>query len=667
MTVTSTTIGLKNQLSYLILGQKGGKNRIKILELLKERPYNLNQMAKELGLNYRTVKHHISKLLENELVRSSRTGGYGEVYFPSPRLEQNISVLDEVIDKYRISERLKGYVASPQFFRRIMEDTSEAVAIFDDQWDVYFWNPSAERVFGYASSEVMNQPLPILSDDTRTELTQRLADESHLTGIELQVENGAGDPIEISASIDGIYDDNDDLMGFSFLARDITERKRYQRRVRYLASLLRSVKDINQLIAREEDLSTLIQSASEILVDSRGYRDTLIAMIDPEIGAVVPMGHSGDDERQGWALLPDGTGDAPLCVKRALESQQTVTMVSTAKNCKECEFSVHVGDHQQLVIPVWQRKNIVGFILVCLVLDHRVDDEEIRLLEEVGRDLALARAEILTREAYCATEDRYLLACRAADMGSWGWDLARDTIALSPEVERIFGLGMRRFDGSLETMMEMVHPDDRERVRREIDAALAGEDEYETQYRIVWPDGTVRWVAMTAKIYYSEDGSEPLRLAGIIGDVTDTRRGQRMQEIDDARRLAESIFGTLREPIVVLDLEFRIVKVNAAFEALVGLAADELTGRSLFELSDMERDEATEEGGAVRYRSLWANETLRRALERVVREGGSFDDFELESPSDDREERFVLNARIMAPTAARPPLLLLAMERRCAS
>ncbi|AIC16535.1 ArsR/SmtB family transcription factor [Nitrososphaera viennensis] len=86
---------------FLFAGSRGGENRIKIIGLLKERPYNTNQLAEAMGLDYKAIQHHIHVLEKNNMV--TRAGEkYGVLYFISPYLEHNIGAFDEVraaIDK----------------------------------------------------------------------------------------------------------------------------------------------------------------------------------------------------------------------------------------------------------------------------------------------------------------------------------------------------------------------------------------------------------------------------------------------------------------------------------------------------------------------------------------------------------------------------------------
>jgi len=91
----------KRLLWYLFAGSKGGDNRIKIIDLLKERPYNINQLAEVLELDYKAVQHHITVLEKNNLV-GKMGEKYGILYFISNYLEVNIEAFNEIKSKIKI-------------------------------------------------------------------------------------------------------------------------------------------------------------------------------------------------------------------------------------------------------------------------------------------------------------------------------------------------------------------------------------------------------------------------------------------------------------------------------------------------------------------------------------------------------------------------------------
>jgi len=89
---------LKYLLGWLIAGTRGGVTRAKILETLRENPQNANQLANLLGMDYRTIRHHLKILQKNRLITSAGNG-YGTTYFLSTEMEENYGIFEEILNK----------------------------------------------------------------------------------------------------------------------------------------------------------------------------------------------------------------------------------------------------------------------------------------------------------------------------------------------------------------------------------------------------------------------------------------------------------------------------------------------------------------------------------------------------------------------------------------
>ena len=83
---------------YLFAGSRGGENRIKIILLLKEKPYNTNQLAEAMGLDYKAIQHHLEVLTKNNLI-VKQGEKYGVLFFISPYLEVNMDAFEEICNK----------------------------------------------------------------------------------------------------------------------------------------------------------------------------------------------------------------------------------------------------------------------------------------------------------------------------------------------------------------------------------------------------------------------------------------------------------------------------------------------------------------------------------------------------------------------------------------
>jgi DNA-binding transcriptional ArsR family regulator len=94
--MSANTRPLKYLLGWLIAGTRGGPTRARIIQTLKENPQNANQLATLLGMDYRTIRHHLNVLLKNKIITSVGEG-YGIVYFLSQTLEDNYAVFEEIL------------------------------------------------------------------------------------------------------------------------------------------------------------------------------------------------------------------------------------------------------------------------------------------------------------------------------------------------------------------------------------------------------------------------------------------------------------------------------------------------------------------------------------------------------------------------------------------
>jgi DNA-binding transcriptional ArsR family regulator len=88
----------KYLLGWLIAGTRGGMTRARIIQTLNENPQNANQLANKLGMDYRTIRHHLEVLLKNRLITSAGEG-YGTTYFLSPAMEENYALFEEIMKK----------------------------------------------------------------------------------------------------------------------------------------------------------------------------------------------------------------------------------------------------------------------------------------------------------------------------------------------------------------------------------------------------------------------------------------------------------------------------------------------------------------------------------------------------------------------------------------
>jgi len=185
------------------------------------------------------------------------------------------------------------------------------------------------------------------------------------------------------------------------------------------------------------------------------------------------------------------------------------------------------------------------------VWDFVLKDNLVRLIPVIGRalrDAADYRARAAAERALRDTEERLRLTLEAAEVVAWEITLATGEIRESGPVAALFGqsAGFRHAD--MPAFLASVHPDDRDRVARDLEAVArgGGRGATGTEFRVRHPDGAVRWL-MTAGALTLDDAGRPVRVLGIARDITRRKQAEEAAQRANADLLHASRLSVLGE------------------------------------------------------------------------------------------------------------------------
>jgi PAS domain S-box-containing protein len=241
------------------------------------------------------------------------------------------------------------------------------------------------------------------------------------------------------------------------------------------------------------------------------------------------------------------------------------------------DIEIHQGNH---IIPIesWgtpifdESGNILYAIAVFQDITERKQAEKLladynRTLEQqVTERTLLLSEEIEERQrvetALRQSEEQRRLTMDFTHIGSWNWNIVENTTEWNDNHVRLLGLVPGEVKSSYQTWRDRVHPDDIARVEQAVAKALATHTDFEAEYRVIHPDGSLYWLVGRGRGIYNEAG-QPVRMLGVILDISDRKRAEHASILEERNRMAREIHDTLAQSFIGI-----LLQVGAATQVL---------------------------------------------------------------------------------------------------
>jgi len=235
-----------------------------------------------------------------------------------------------------------------------------------------------------------------------------------------------------------------------------------------------------------------------------------------------------------------------------------------------------------MVVPLVSRGAVYGVVTVARTDPEPFQADDLRFLERVADRAAAALDNTDLLEKLSRSEQQLRVALEAGQLGAWEWDIPAGKVSWSATLEQIHGLEAGDFAGTFEAYRRDIHPEDRERVLSSIARALETRGDHHIVYRIVRPDGQVRWLEAHGRLLGDAAGA-PQKLVGVCVDVTERRRSeeqlrQMVLALRDADRRKDQFLAMLahelRNPLGPMVNATYLLRVPGVEEEVAATARD---------------------------------------------------------------------------------------------
>ena len=460
----------------------------KLRELLEE------VLPEKQAFNDFEVKHNFEDIGQKIMLLNAR-------HIHQEYIDAKIILLaiEDITERKLVEEKLR--------IAAIVESSKDAIIGKSLDGIITSWDKGAEEIYGYTKSEIIGKSVSVLIPpelpDEMAEILEKIKSGEGIKNYETVRQRKDGQDIYVSMTVSAIHDAEGRILGASIVARDITERNRLE----------------HLLEESEMQYRLLFETANDgiVLLEKNEGK---IVHVNPSVEKM--LGYSAKEsignKLQNVGLIIDN-GDFQITMKNLNEK----------------------GILRYYDVPVKTKSGHHIYADTYIVDKAKFAQCNIRDITE--RRKAEEKIHNITERLHLATV--------SAKAGVWDWNLQTNEMIWDGRMIELYGLTRENFHGGIKAWEQGLHPDDSSRAIEECQAALRGEQDFDTDFRVLHPDGVVVNIKANGLVLRDEEG-KPLRMIGLNIDITERKR-QEKQLQDTLESIRKAVNTTIQVMISTIE------------------------------------------------------------------------------------------------------------------
>ncbi|MCD6441908.1 MAG: PAS domain S-box protein [Candidatus Marinimicrobia bacterium] len=492
------------------------------------------------------------------------------------KFEEKVKKLEKT-NEHLLAQNVKGtktnqtLLASEKKYQSLIESSDDPIYLVDRELKYLYANKKLLSRYGKSLSEVTGQSYANFHSPEATELFSNRVKEVLKSGKPVAYEyKSQRDGKDFLRTLNPFVNrKTGEIAAITVISKDITKQKQSEERIKHLNRILLAVRNVNQLITKENDRGSLIEKACGLLVETRGYLDVWIAILD-EKGKMTKYANAGNSEYISKISEILKSGKITPCGIESLKRSEITITKPGQPICSGCPVFDYDIDKGVMTIPLKYENKIYGVAAATVPAEMLTDEEEQSLFTEVTGDIAFALWKMEMEEekhklkeiessilysvpfAVIGLHERQIIFANESVKDVFGWEAAK----LIGKKSRI----LYRSDEEYEKIADLFYP------------VLEKQQTHSEEFPCRRKDGKdIICMISAARI------GESLKEGEIVVTYTDITERKRAEEaLRDSEENFKNIFHFVPESLLAVNDKIEVLNSNKAFEKLICKYAPEL-------------------------------------------------------------------------------------------